>query len=706
MPIPIPMDMPKVVNAEVVIDGRADEAAWSQATEMTGFITHRPKPGLTPVGDTRVLLMCTDEALYVHFQANDPNAGGLRYGLGRRDSRRSDDQVGMLLDPLGTGERAVLFIANPLGVQLDGTLVRGEDSELVPWRGGWSSWDARWTSTAVITKDGYAVEFEIPWSSIRHPEQLDQVKMLFFRRSASSREMSTWPALDPAKQGVLTQAVHMGGPGLLPKNKALSVQPELTVTHSDQGATDDRLGIAGVAPGLTMKYAPTPELQVLATFNPDFSQVESDETKIDVNQRYTLRYEEKRPFFLEGQEWFSHPMNDLTYTRTMVTPLYGLRATSENGPVAMAVVHVLDRQPSASVSEGGGWTSDDLEGRSAMTTVARLRWSIAKDNMVGLIVSDRNILGSDMSHHLIGIDGRYALGDAINIEATILGSTTRGADQDEVFSPASVLRAKASARHIKTMVEAKYISAGFRAENGFVPISDAIALGNETELFVFPNWKPIPRIFMTPTRGTLTWQQDGALRDYQYRPGVGFWTKGGALLMVDADVKGESFADQWFDTVSGSVMGGGTWTQWLRTWVRAGAGEGVLYDLENPGTGFKQQLYLDLSLQPFPMLRFGPSIGWERFSQGDRLVHEGEVLRVKLEIFATPTLWNRWIYDNNSFQDSESIESLLAWEHTPGRAVYLGGRTGVNRGTKDLPSPTKGEREWTLFAKMSWVFDG
>ena len=58
---------------------------------------------------------------------------------------------------------------------------------------------------------------------------------------------------------------------------------------------------------------------MLATLNPDFSQVESDEAKIDVNQRYSVQYEE-RPFFLEGQEWFRHPMDDLIYTRTMVTP--------------------------------------------------------------------------------------------------------------------------------------------------------------------------------------------------------------------------------------------------------------------------------------------------------------------------------------------------------------------------------------------------
>jgi len=33
------------------------------------------------------------------------------------------------------------------------------------------------------------------------------------------------------------------------------------------------------------------------TINPDFSQVEADEEKIDVNTTFALNYAEKRPFF-------------------------------------------------------------------------------------------------------------------------------------------------------------------------------------------------------------------------------------------------------------------------------------------------------------------------------------------------------------------------------------------------------------------------
>jgi hypothetical protein len=38
--------------------------------------------------------------------------------------------------------------------------------------------------------------------------------------------------------------------------------------------------------------------------NPDFAQVEADQTVITANQRFPIFFEEKRPFFLEGVDVF------------------------------------------------------------------------------------------------------------------------------------------------------------------------------------------------------------------------------------------------------------------------------------------------------------------------------------------------------------------------------------------------------------------
>ena len=81
-----------------------------------------------------------------------------------------------------------------------------------------------------------------------------------------------------------------------------------------------------------MRWDPVPELTILATANPDYSQVEGDEFQIDVNQRYAIYYPEKRPFFLEGQEWLD-PGGGMLYTRSMEMPRH-LHAAGVQHPAA------------------------------------------------------------------------------------------------------------------------------------------------------------------------------------------------------------------------------------------------------------------------------------------------------------------------------------------------------------------------------------
>ena len=57
--------------------------------------------------------------------------------------------------------------------------------------------------------------------------------------------------------------------------------------------------------GLGVKYGVTSNLTLDVTLNPDFSQIESDQPQVEVNQRFALFYPGQRPFFLEGQEIFA-----------------------------------------------------------------------------------------------------------------------------------------------------------------------------------------------------------------------------------------------------------------------------------------------------------------------------------------------------------------------------------------------------------------
>ena len=82
--------------------------------------------------------------------------------------------------------------------------------------------------------------------------------------------------------------------------------------------------------GISVRWGITPNISLNAAINPDFSQVEADFAQLDVNERFALAFPEKRPFFLEGADFFTTPLNAV-FTRTVSDPRYGLKLTGKEG---------------------------------------------------------------------------------------------------------------------------------------------------------------------------------------------------------------------------------------------------------------------------------------------------------------------------------------------------------------------------------------
>ena len=97
-------------------------------------------------------------------------------------------------------------------------------------------------------------------------------------------------------------------------------------------------------PGLTLKYGLTPNITLDFTLNPDFAQVEADQTVITANQRFPLFFEERRPFFLEGIEIFQTALQPV-HTRTIVDPDYAAKISGKRGRNSFGLMLAADRAP-------------------------------------------------------------------------------------------------------------------------------------------------------------------------------------------------------------------------------------------------------------------------------------------------------------------------------------------------------------------------
>ena len=126
--------------------------------EITGFRQREPGDGAPVSRPTTAWAGYDDDQLHVVFVCKE-DPGQVRGRLARREDISEDDVVGVLLDTFHDRRHAYLFIANPLGVQLDGISTEGQDDDY--------SFDTLWYSEGRIVADGYVVRIAIPFRSLR-----------------------------------------------------------------------------------------------------------------------------------------------------------------------------------------------------------------------------------------------------------------------------------------------------------------------------------------------------------------------------------------------------------------------------------------------------------------------------------------------------------------------------------------------------------
>jgi hypothetical protein len=702
--MPVPFDVlhiPKVDDAEIVVDGKALEPAWETAMQVPALLAFEPVPDQPPAGQTAARMIADDKALHVFVHAIDPEPDKIRASPGRRDTRFDDDWVGLWFDPSGEGQRQYIFVVNAAGAQMDGVNPSGAPEDY--------SWDGRWSSAVERTSDGYSVEMTIPWRSIRHPHDADRCGMFVARQIPRFNEQSIWPRLDLSIPGFIVQEAIIGGPGELPRSGALALIPELTFGWDQDGPADRRISGGGISPGLTAEWSPG-ALQLLATVNPDYSQVESDAAQIAVNERYALYFEEKRPFFTEGREWFNFPFtDDLVYTRSMMTPLYGVRATGEWGPVTVAAIQVLDQDPRPSLIERvdtnrqpvPAW-DDELDGTLAFESVLRIRRALGGDRSVGFIASDKTIAGTDLGNHLAGVDGRWRFGDRWVLTGSALGSETM-VEQGELLDGAAYASGDFQTKHVSVNLHGDYIGKEFRAENGFLTSTDWEGGAGVVGFDIYPKIDAIPKIWLAPFDGSMFWTTDEEVRLRELTPNFEILTSNGLTIYGELDHTEERFADRLlhYDHGSASVDGPiGSIVDFEVFWF---TGEQPLYDPASPQIGWVDDVGGTLEVRPIPEIKVSLEPVWEQFSLDGEQVYDGFVARAKLETYSSAHTWERLIVDRNTFDGTLGAELLLAWEGTPGNAFYLGGSLGTLDPLARDPFGNE-VATWQVFAKGSWVF--
>ncbi len=270
--------------------------------------------------------------------------------------------------------------------------------------------------------------------------------------------------------------------GLQP-GRNLEFDPTLTAARTDtlDAFPDGDLaaGDEDIDAGLTVRWGITPNLTLTGTINPDFSQVEADVAQLDVNERFALFFQEKRPFFLEGISSFSTP-NRIVFTRTVVDPDWGLKLAGKQNRNGFGIFAVEDAVTSLVFPSNQG-SQSTLLAQSVTSGVARYRRDVGDASAVGVVYTGRE--GTGYHNHVVGVDGFFRPRETDTLLVHYLRSDTLypqsvagefgqpgGAFEDDFWE----VRYEYDTRKWNFAVDYEDYGAGFRADSGFLPRVDIL----------------------------------------------------------------------------------------------------------------------------------------------------------------------------------------------------------------------------------------
>lgn len=465
------------VEEPVKVDAVLDEPMWAGAQAMDVPYKFFPADGSPAPVRTDCRVAFDDTNLYLGCVAEDPEPSRIRARYADRDAAREDDHIFLVLDPFNDRRRAFEFGISALGVQMDATFSEVDGVEDF-------TWDAIWKSAGRITPEGYVVEAAIPFSSLRFPHTSDvQTWGVLVARNypREARYALRSIHIDRNQACLLCQADKLEGFVGVQPGRDLEVTPTITTRRSDVRATfpSGSLDSGDVDPefGVSGRWGITPNVNLNATVNPDFSQVEADVAQLEVNERFALQYPEKRPFFLEGADFFQTPTR-LVFTRSIVDPVGGLKLTGKEGRNVFGVFAASDRVSTllfpTNAGTGVGQLRDEVH-----TGVARYRRDIGRSSTVGATYTGR--MGEGYFNHVASVDGFLRLSPAkfVRVQYSFAGTEypdtvvkafrqKEGTLTDGVLSAEFVHRS----RNWTFSTLLRDVGEDFRADAGFIPRAD------------------------------------------------------------------------------------------------------------------------------------------------------------------------------------------------------------------------------------------
>jgi hypothetical protein len=303
----------RLLTAKPIIDGKLNDECWKMGTWAGNFTQWIPKEGAKPTYQTEFNIQYDDKNLYVAMRAYDGEPKKMLRLPGVRDEF-AGDMMGVNFDSYHDYRTGFEFTITSWGQKIDLILFNPNNWDL--------NWNPVWKAKTGLEDSAWVAEYEIPLSQLRYSRQDEQVWGLHAWRWISRlQEESDWEIQSKTGPGILYNFGELRGIKGLKKSSRLEIMPYAlgdlkTMQKEPANPFADKGRVWGGNAGLDAKIGISSNFTVDLTVNPDFGQVESDPSVMNLTAFETF-YEEKRPFFLEGLTIFDYKFDNvnLFYSR-------------------------------------------------------------------------------------------------------------------------------------------------------------------------------------------------------------------------------------------------------------------------------------------------------------------------------------------------------------------------------------------------------
>lgn len=701
---------PQRTDVPPVLDGVLDDPAWKSGPIVSGpFITNTPVYGEELPQKTEIWLSYDSKNIYVAYYCHDDHPEKIRGTMTRRDNIMAEDWIDVDIDTFGTRQLSYLHACNPLGVQCDLVYSASGGQSLDP--------DWVWYSAGKMVADGYIVELRIPLKSLRYKGGKSVTMNIgFYRYVSHSDANASWPQ-EGQKLGYFNSLVPVVFEDL---DNQLRLEALPVITYS---SVRDRQSPQAWYPaddslqaGLDLKYGVSPTSNLELTVNPDFSQVESDQMQVTVNQRYPIFFSEKRPFFMEVGNLFSLAgavgagnMASAVHTRTIIDPAWGAKFTGDFSRFSLGILAAGDEALGQNLEE-----DNPDYGRNATSVIARGKYLLGGDNFIGMLYSGWEF--ADSYNRVVAADSHFRLAGRHSIDLNGMFSFSGEGDGSENrnghalnFSYAYVQRP------LEMYLVLEDYSPDFRMDSAFYNRTGFSCAAFQIAPRFYPQWKGMSWLRRANLIGSINYIHDKTTGgdDLYLSAGIQINTlrQGSASLQF---IRNDEFwAGRGF--VQSRVSGNFTLTPkpWLT--FNAGCNYGEAINYQNAYMGLRLNLSAGLALQLGSRLRQSFNYTYQDFHRADDRSHvyDINILVSRTTFQYNKSLFFRSLIQYDSYNKRVLTDLLASFTLIPGTVLHVGyglmhNEYGYENGTwkRDIVDAEYFNMRQSFFAKVSyrWQF--